>query len=75
VRIGQHARKPVAKVFSTTVKTVRKWLRRFDGTLGSLESASRVPHCQPRRLPTASEQKIVELKKKVPRWAAKRLKD
>lgn len=70
-----HGIKPAARVFATTVKTVRKWLRRFDGTLGSLESASRTPHRQPRKLAPASERKIVALKKKVPRWAAKRLKD
>lgn len=70
-----HGIKPAARAFATTVKTVRKWLRRFDGTVGSLEAASHRPHRQPRKLSAASERRIVALKKKVPRWAAKRLKD
>jgi transposase len=70
-----HGIKPAARAFATTVKTVRKWLRRFDGTVDSLGAASRRPHRQPRKLPPASERKIVELKQKLPRWAAQRLKD
>jgi len=70
-----HGVKPAARAFATTVKTVRKWLCRFDGTVGSLESASRRPHRQPRKLSVAAEQKIVDLKKKVRSWAARRLKD
>ena len=70
-----HGVKPAAQAFGATPKTVRKWLRRFDGTVASLESRSRRPHRQPRKLSAAAERKIVELKKKVRSWAARRLKD
>jgi len=78
LRIVQHAKthgvKPAARVFCTTPKTVRKWLRRFDGTLASLAERSRRPHRSPNRLHPAQEKKIVTLKKRLPRWSARRLK-
>lgn len=70
----QHGIKPTARFFCCTVNTVRKWLGRFDGTLGSLQSQSRRPHRSPRKLPMTAERKIVALKKRLPRWSARRLK-
>ena len=70
----QHGIKPAARFFCCTVNTVRKWGRRFDGTLGSLASQTRAPHHRPRKLPITAERKIVELKKRLPRWSARRLK-
>ena len=66
--------KPTAARYRTTPKTVRKWLRRFDGTLASLQDVSRRPHRSPRRLPTRDEQRIVRCKKQFRRFSAKRLK-
>src|SRR4051812_2451597 len=45
----EHGIKPAARQFSTTVKTVRKWLRRWEpGSLRGLEDRSRAP-LNPRR--------------------------
>ena len=48
--------KPTARLFATTVPTVRKWLRRYQqqGPSGLLEQ-SRAPHHQPRRTPAYIE--------------------
>lgn len=78
LRMVQYARthgvKPAARTFRTTPKTVRKWLQRFDGTLASLADQSRRPHRSPQKLHPSSEQKIVRLKQRLPRWSARRLK-
>lgn len=40
----EHSIKPAARQFGTTVKTVRKWLRRWEpGSLRGLEDRSRAP--------------------------------
>ena len=70
----QHGIKPAARAFQSTPKTVRKWLSRFDGTIRSLDSQSRAPHTTPRKLSAAAERKIVVLKRRLPRWSARRLK-
>jgi len=69
-----HSIKDAARVFRTTVNTVRKWLRRFDGTMASLADHSRAPHKRPRKLDIRAERKIVALKKRLPRFSARRLK-
>ena len=78
LRMVQHAKahgvKPAARVFHTTPKTIRLWMRRFDGTLASLASRSRRPHNSPQKLHPAQEHKIVSLKKRLRRWSARRLK-
>ena len=51
----EHGIKPAARAFSTTVKTVRKWLRRWEpGSLRGLEDRSRAP-IRPRRGITAGQ--------------------
>lgn len=70
----EHGIKPTARLYKTTVRTVRKWLRRFDGSLESLRSRSRRPHTSPNRIPVELEQKIIALRKKMPGWGAARLK-
>lgn len=74
VHAREHGVKPAARAFHTTVKTVRKWLRRFDGKLDSLRGISRAPHQQPRRLSTAQEQVVLRAKRACPRFSARRLK-
>jgi transposase-like protein len=51
----QRGIKPTARLFTTTVPTVRKWLRRYQqhGPSGLLE-LSRAPHLQPRKTPATS---------------------
>ena len=70
----EHGVKPAARAFHTTVKTVRKWLGRFDGKLASLEERSRAPKCSPNKLPPAAEKIILAAKRKCPRFSAVRLK-
>lgn len=70
----EHGIKPAARAFHTTVKTIRKWLNRFDGKLASLQEHSRAPKRRPRRLSKPAEQKILDAKKRCPRFSAKRLK-
>ncbi len=78
LRLVQHALthsvKDAARVFKTTVNTARKWVRRFDGTMASLTEQSRAPHRRPRKLDIRAERKIVALKKRLPRFSARRLK-
>jgi transposase len=70
----QRGIKPTARLFATTVPTVRKWLRRYQqhGPSGLLE-LSRAPHLQPRKTPPALEQQLVALRKSVPAFGARRL--
>lgn len=70
----QHGIKPTAKVFKTTVKTVRKWTGRFDGKIASLAGHSRAPRHRPRKLSAAAQNKILEAKRLCPRFSPKRLK-
>ncbi len=70
----QHGIKPTARLFSTTVPTVRKWLRRFQrhGPSGLL-ALSRAPHHQGRKTPPALETQLVTLRKTLPTFGARRL--
>lgn len=70
----EHGVKPAAAAFKTTPRTVRKWLGRFDGKLASLDEHSRAPVHRPRQLAPADEAKIVRVKKRAPRFGARRLK-
>src|SRR5205809_973567 len=69
-----HGVKPAARAFKTSVKTVRKWLSRFDGKIASLEEKSRAPKRRPRKLGVAAEKKILDAKRRCPRFSARRLK-
>src|ERR1700682_2216191 len=78
LRLVQSARqigiKPTARLFSATVPTVRKWLRRFQqqGPAGPREH-SRAPHYQPRRTPAELEQRVVELRRTLFTFGSRRL--
>ncbi|MGA2092806.1 MAG: hypothetical protein ABSH16_05280 [Sedimentisphaerales bacterium] len=63
-----HSIKRAAGFLHTTVNTVKKWLRRFDGSLESITDRS------PRKLDSRSEKKIIALKEQLPRFSARRLK-
>ena len=67
--------KPAAREFGTTVRTVRKWLRRWEpGSLRGLEGRSRAPHHPRRGVTSAQRRQAVGLKRKLPSWGASRLK-
>src|SRR6266852_4592939 len=70
----QRGIKPTARLFATTVPTVRKWLRRYQqqGPSGLLE-VSRAPHRQPRKTPAPLEQQLVALRNSLPTFGARRL--
>ncbi len=78
LRLVQSARqrgiKPTARLFQTTVPTVRKWLRRYQqlGLVG-LQEHSRAPHHQPQRTSAAIEQQVVALRQQLPTFGARRL--
>jgi transposase-like protein len=59
--------KPTARLFVTTVPTVRKWLRRFQqqGLSGLLEQP-RARHHQPHKTPLNREAQFVEIRKTLP---------
>jgi transposase len=67
--------KATARHFSTTVKTVRKWLRRWQpGSLQGLSDQSRAP-LHPRQGITSGQRKqAITLKQKLPSWGAERIK-
>src|SRR5712691_1794303 len=66
--------KPTARLFQTTVSTVRKWLRRYQqqGPRGLIE-LSRTPHHQPGKTPFAVEQQVLALRQQLPTFGARRL--
>jgi transposase len=66
--------KATARLFATTVPTVRKWLRRFHqhGPSGLLEH-SRARHHQPHKTPPGVEARLLELRKTLPTFGARRL--
>jgi transposase len=71
----EHGIKPAARQFSTTVRTVRKWLRRWEpGSLRGLEDRSRAPHHPPRGITAGQRRRAVALKRRLPSWGASRMK-
>ncbi len=75
LRVVQVAReegiKPAARIFGVTV---RKWVRRFDGSRANLRDRSRAPHRRPRRMSRARDGHIVKLKRRLPTGGAERLR-
>src|SRR5580692_901203 len=75
LRLVQHARqhgiKPAAHAFSTTVPTVRKWLRRFQqhGSSGLREHSRAHRHC-PHKTSAEIEQQFLALRRKLPIFGA-----
>ncbi len=70
----QRGIKPTARLFTTTVPTVRKWLRRFQQQgLSGLLPRSRARHQQPQKTPPAAEAQLLELRKTLPTFGSRRL--
>ena len=66
-----HGIKPATRQFSTTVKTVRKWLRRWrPGSLQGLEDQSRAPRHPRQGITTRQRQQAVRLKRRLPSWSS-----
>lgn len=67
--------KPAARLFTTTPKTVRKWLGRYraEGYQG-LNDQSKAPNKPHSPVPPAERSKAVELKKAYPSFGAQRLR-
>ena len=70
----QHGIKATARAFSTTLPTVRKWLRcyRAQGLKG-LQELSRAPLHQRHQTPPQVEQQAVELRRQLPTFGSRRL--
>lgn len=67
--------KPCAREFNTTVKTVRKWLKRWEpGTLRGLEEESRAPKNPRIKISREQRELAIKLKKELPSFGAKRIK-
>ena len=67
--------KPAARAFSTTPKTVRKWLSRYkQERLPGLNELPRIPLNCPHKTPAVMERRIIKLRKQYPFMGAKRLK-
>ena len=70
----QRGIKPTARLFATTVPTVRKWLRRYQqhGPSG-LRELSRARRYQPHKTPPVVEAQLLQLRKTLPTFGARRL--
>lgn len=70
----QRGIKSTARLFATTVPTVRKWLRRYQqkGPSG-LRELSRAPRRQPQQTPPEVEAPLLALRKSLPTFGARRL--
>ncbi len=70
----QHGIKAAARAFRTTVPTVRKWLRRYEGQgLKGLQQLSRAPHSCPHKIGGELAARVVELRRQLPTFGARRL--
>ena len=72
----EHGVKPAAKAFGTTPKTVRKWLNRHvPDTMEGLSDQSRAPKNPHVRITDQQKQHVIDLKKRLPSFGAKRIKN
>ena len=70
----QHGIKAAARAFRTTVPTVRKWRRRYEGQgLPGLQELSRAPHSCPHKITGALAQRVLDLRRQLPTFGARRL--
>jgi transposase len=71
----QHGIKATARLFQTTVPTVRKWLRRYQqqGPSGLIERSRAHHHCS-HKTPPEFECQVIQLRRQLPTFGAARLK-
>jgi len=68
--------KAAARKYSTTPKTVRKWLKRWvPGSLDGLDEHSRAPKNPKTYITEEHKSQAIELKKKLPSFGSERIKD
>src|SRR5713101_3715829 len=72
--VQQRGIKATARLFATTIPTVRKWFRRFQqhGPSGLVEHSRARSH-QPHKTPPPIEAQLLELRKLLPTFGARRL--
>jgi transposase len=71
----KHSLKAAARLFHTTLRTVRKWVRRHaQPGLQGLEERSRAPPSCPHKIAGELEQRVVALRQQLPTLGAQRLK-
>ena len=71
-----HGIKAVARHFDTTVRTVRKWYRRWQAKgLAGLEEESRRPHHSPRAISEEVKNRVIAVKRAKKTLGAQRLKE
>ena len=70
----QYGISQAAKEYTTTRKTVRKWVSRFkEEGLAGLEDRKKIPKHIPHKLKPEDEAKIIELRQRHPSWGSRRL--
>ncbi len=75
IHAKEHGVKPTARIYATTPKTVRKWVKRFNSCgYQALDDLSRQPHNSPRATSDALTKKIVALKPIYKRLGADQIK-
>ena len=75
ISVEKYGLKPTARHFRATVKTVRKWWRRWiENGYRGLEELPRRPHSSPNATPQEERQELVKLKKKYKRIGADTIK-
>lgn len=73
--VRQRGIKPTARLFATSVPTVRKWWRRYQQQgLPGLQECSRAPHHCPHRTPQEVAALLLALRQQLPTFGAARLK-
>jgi len=71
----QHGIKAAARTFQTTVRTVRKWLRRYQAQgLKGLEELSRAPRSCPHKVRGDRERQVLAWRRQLPTFSAQRLR-
>lgn len=71
----QHGLKAAARAFRTTVPTVRKWKQRYEEQgLKGMKEHSRAPHSCPHKITGELAQRVLELRRQLPTFGARRLK-
>jgi transposase len=71
----EHGVKPAARLYATSPKTVRKWIRRFkEGGYETLADLSKRPKHSPNALPQEVRARIIKLKTEYKRLGAEQIK-
>jgi len=71
----QHGIQKAAREFRPTVRTVRKWLRRYQAQgLKGREELSRAPHRGPHKVQGQVAQQVLALRRQLPTFSAQRLR-